>query len=60
MAHIVTVPLVITRNPGGPHIYLYQGAELPEGHHKDEVKRLVDEGMVEEVGGKSTSTAKSE
>lgn len=50
MAYIVTGALVITKREDGSDLYLYQGSELPDFVEKDEAKRLVDLGLVENTG----------
>jgi predicted transcriptional regulator len=49
MAHIVTGPLVITKKEDGSDLYLYQGSEVPDFVSADEIKRLVDIGLVDKV-----------
>lgn len=49
MAHKVTAPLVIAKNEGGSDVYLYEGAEVPNGLAEGELKRLKDGEFVEEV-----------
>lgn len=57
MAHIVSAPLVITKNKDGSDLYLYSRSVLPEFVSDDEIKRLSDRGFIEEV---SADAAKAE
>lgn len=41
MAHVVTAPLVSIKDAAGSPTYFYQGATVPEGFDKDDIKRLV-------------------
>ncbi len=45
----VVVPLVIARDASGRHVYLYQGAQVPDGLVDGEVERLAEGGFVAEV-----------
>lgn len=56
MSHIVTAPLVISKKADGSDLYLYEGSELPDWASDDEIKRLVDLGMVEKVDGRKPSS----
>ena len=53
MGYVVTGALVISKRENGSDLYLYEGAELPERTDKDEIKRLVDLGLVEDANPKA-------
>lgn len=53
MSYVITGPLVVTRNPDGTDLYLYQGAEVPEHVSEDECKRLADIGLAEKAKSSS-------
>ncbi len=44
--HVVTAPLVITKNEDGSDLYLYFGTPLPQHIKGDELKRLSNEGYI--------------
>ena len=44
--HVVTTPLVITKNEDGSDLYLYFGTPLPQHIKGDELKRLSNEGYI--------------
>lgn len=44
-ALIVTAALVIATAPDGSHVYLYQGAQVPEGLRDGEAERFENEGL---------------
>lgn len=46
--HIVTAPLVIATTTDGSQVYLYKGAVVTSGLRAGEVKRLTDEGLLEQ------------
>ncbi|MCW2898486.1 MAG: hypothetical protein JWO67_751 [Streptosporangiaceae bacterium] len=55
----VTAPLVITKKQDGSDLYLYRGAVLPDFVSDDEVKRLSDDGFLEQLDGpKAKASAK--
>lgn len=40
MAHVVTAALVSVKDSSGAQSYFYQGATIPDGFDKDDLKRL--------------------
>ena len=40
MSHVVTAPLVSVKDAAGAPTYFYQGATIPDGFDKDDIKRL--------------------
>jgi hypothetical protein len=49
VVHVVTAPLVITKNEDGSDLYLYFGTSLPQHIKGDELKRLSSEGFIEKL-----------
>lgn len=49
MAHKVTAPLVVVKDPAGKNTYFYEGATVPDGFDKDDLERLVEAGLIEEI-----------
>lgn len=49
MSYVITGPLVVTKNPDGTDLYLYEGAEIPDFVSDDECKRIADLGLAEQV-----------
>lgn len=49
MAYRVKAPLVIVKDEDRKDQYLYEGATLPSYVKGDDLKRLQEEGLVEEV-----------
>jgi len=49
MAHKVTAALVSIKDPAGKNTYFYEGAIVPDGFDKDDVERLVEADMIEEI-----------
>lgn len=49
MAHIVTVPLVVTQRTNGSYAYAYNGSPLPDDLADGEIERLVEGGFVTAV-----------
>lgn len=49
MAHKVTAPLVVVKDPAGKNTYFYEGATVPDGFDKDDLDRLVEAGLIEEI-----------
>lgn len=47
MAYTVTAPLVVAHTESGD-VYVYEGGSLPEGTDGEQVKQLLDTGMVEQ------------
>lgn len=50
MSHIVTAPLVGVNGADGKVKYLYQGTEVPSDVSREDVDRLVADGLVAAVG----------
>lgn len=49
MAHKVTAPLVSVKDPAGKNTYFYEGAVVPDGFDKDDLARLVGDGLIEDL-----------
>lgn len=49
MGYTVTAPLVVSTDSEGRQTYSYEGHKLPESVKGDQLKRFVDEGLVEET-----------
>lgn len=49
MGYTVTAPLVVSTDDEGRQFYAYEGQGLPEFVKGDQLKRFVDEGLVEET-----------
>jgi hypothetical protein len=49
MGYTVTAALVVSTTDDGRQFYAYQGQQLPEFVKGDQLKRFVDEGLVEET-----------
>ena len=47
-AYVVTGPLATPYREDGTRVYLYEGAEVPDGLREGEVERLVDLGLLGE------------
>lgn len=62
MAYTVTAPLVVAHTPTGD-AYVFEGGELPETTDAEQVKQLLDTGMVEKqatsAGRKTTKADES-
>jgi hypothetical protein len=59
MAHKVTSPLVVVKDPAGKITYFYEGASVPDGFDKDDIARLVEAGLVEKVEPEAKPAARS-
>ena len=59
MAHIVTAPLVITKNKDGSDLYLYNRSVLPDFVSDDEIQRLSDGGFIEELSAEQAKAAEA-
>lgn len=57
MAHKVTAPLVSVKDPAGKHTYFYEGATVPDGFDKDDIERLVGDGMIKAVDVEASKPA---
>jgi hypothetical protein len=57
VAHKVTAALVSVKDPAGKNTYFYEGATVPDGFDKDDLDRLVEAGLIEEVKGESKPVA---
>jgi len=55
--YVVSGPLATPYLEDGTRVYLYQGAELPEGLRKGELKRLTDLGLVSEAKAEKSASA---
>ena len=49
MAHKVTAPLVVVKDPAGKNTYFYEGATVPDGFDKDDLARLVEASLIAEI-----------
>ncbi|MGJ5667793.1 hypothetical protein QLG13_07980 [Rhodococcus aetherivorans] len=50
MSHIVTAPLVGVNGVDGKVKYLYRGTPVPSDVAKDDIERLVADGLIEPAG----------
>lgn len=50
MSHIVTAPLVGVNGVDGKVKYLYRGTPVPSDVSKDDIERLVADGLIESAG----------
>ena len=49
MAYLVTAPLVSVKDAAGKYTYFYEGATVPEGFDKENLKVLAESGLVKEI-----------
>ena len=54
MGYTVTAPLVVSTDSEGRQHYAYRGQQLPEFVKDEQLKRFVDEGLVEETKSESS------
>lgn len=60
MGHVVTAPLVIVKDAEGAQQYHYKDAVLPSYVKAADLKRLVEDGLVEKVAETAAAPAASE
>lgn len=58
MGYTVTSPLVVSKDDEGRDHYAYEGQPLPKFVEGDQLKRFVDEGLVEKTEPESDETPK--
>lgn len=56
-SYVVTGPLATPYREDGSRVYLYQGAEVPDGLREGEVDRMVDLGLFGEAAASEETPA---
>lgn len=57
MAYKVTAPLVVARQLDGSHVHVYTDGLLPDDTDPEHIARLLDDEVIEKVGGSSKAKA---